>query len=76
MLAGLSGDPGGETVTEAGKAQVDLAARKRLPRLVLRQLAGSAEQKLTHPFLPGPPLRVDEQQLAGGEPDRVNLGPD
>jgi hypothetical protein len=76
VLADLSGDPGGETATEAGKAQVDLAARKRWPRLVLHRLAGSAEQELAHPFLPGPPLRVDEQQLAGGEPDRVDLGPD
>src|SRR6266536_5779613 len=31
MVADLAGDPGGEAVTEAGKAQVDLAARERLP---------------------------------------------
>jgi hypothetical protein len=45
VLAGLTGDPGGETATEARKAQVDLAARKRVPRLVLRfWLAGLAQQ--------------------------------
>jgi len=48
-----------------------------MPRLVLRfLLAGrGAEQELAHPFLPDSPLGVDEQQLAGGEPDRVHLGP-
>ncbi len=40
----LTGDPGGETATEAGKAQVDLAARKRLPRLVVLRAGGGAEQ--------------------------------
>ena len=40
-------------------------------------LAGrGAEQKFAHPFLPGPPLCFDEQQLAGGEPDDAGLGPD
>src|SRR5215831_18282470 len=53
VLADLTGDPGGETTTEAGKAQVDLAARKRLPRQVLCRVAGGAEQELAHAFLPG-----------------------
>jgi NADPH:quinone reductase-like Zn-dependent oxidoreductase len=39
-------------------------------------LAGSAEEQLAHPFLPAPPLRVNDQQLGGGEPDRVGLGAD
>jgi hypothetical protein len=78
VLADLTGDPGGETATEARKAQVDLAARKRLPRLVLRSLLAGvgAEQELAHPFLPGAPLRGGEQQLAGGEPDGADFGPD
>src|SRR5262245_22545052 len=43
VLADLTGDPGGETATEARKAQVDLAARKRIPRLVVGLvLAGRA----------------------------------
>jgi hypothetical protein len=48
--------------TEAGKAQVDLAARKRLLRLVLRVVvAGGAEQELAHLFLPG--LSADLRSL-------------
>jgi hypothetical protein len=35
-----------------------------------------AQQELAHSLLPGAPLRVEEQQLADGEPDGVDLGPD
>jgi len=38
VISDLTGDPGGEAVTEARKAQVDLAARKALPPLVLPRL--------------------------------------
>jgi hypothetical protein len=38
MIADLTGDPGGETRTEAGKAQVDLAVRV----FRTRQSAGQA----------------------------------
>ena len=81
MVADLAGDPGGEAVTEAGKAQVDLAARERLPQLVLSWLAGASmsrgtEQQLAHAPLPGPALGADDQQLGGGQPDGVGLGAD
>src|SRR6266516_7715713 len=36
VVADLAGGPGGEAVTEAGKAQVDLAAREPLPLVQLR----------------------------------------
>jgi hypothetical protein len=81
MVADLAGDPGGEAVTEAGEAQVDLAARERLPRFVLSWRAGApmssgAEQQLAHAPLPGSALGADHQQLGGGQPDGVGLGPD
>jgi hypothetical protein len=44
MCSPISGDPGGETATEAGKAQVDLAARKPLPRSVLVRASRGAQQ--------------------------------
>ena len=47
MVADLGCDPGGETVTEAGKAQVDLAAREALPPLVLPGLLGSSSSGRT-----------------------------
>jgi hypothetical protein len=80
MVADLAGDPGGEAVTEARHAQVDLAAREALPPLLLSRLLGAsaprrAEQELAHPSLPGSPLLPDREQLAGGEADRVRLGP-
>src|SRR5712691_8308349 len=81
VVADLAGDPGGEAVTEARKAQVDLAAREALPPFVLARLlcsaaAGGAEQQLAHPPLPGASLAADREQLLGGEPDRVGLGAD
>src|SRR5215207_6482934 len=80
MVADLAGHPGGKAVTEARKAQVDLAARDRAPRLFLTRLLGSprawgAKQQLAHAPLPPPPLRPDRQQLGGGQPDGVGLGP-
>src|SRR5207248_10881371 len=36
VLAGLTGDPGGESATEAREAQVGLPVQKRLPRHGLR----------------------------------------
>jgi len=52
VIADLTGDPGGETVTEAGRAQLDLAARGRLPHVgVLHGLVASgawaAQEQLT-----------------------------
>src|SRR3989304_5598730 len=81
VVADLAGDPGGEAVTEAGKAQVDLAAREALPPLVLaRDALTSAprrpEQQLAHPPLPHPPLLADRGQLAGRQADGVRLGAD
>jgi len=61
---------------------VILAARRRPGPGKLRLISppGNAfpgwSSALAHPFLPGSPLRVDEQQLAGGEPDGLDLGPD
>jgi hypothetical protein len=80
MVADLAGDPGGEAVSEPWEAEVDLAARERLPRLVLPGLAGLAvsrgtHQQLAHAPLPRPPLGVDGQQLGGGQADGVGLGP-
>src|SRR6266540_4820485 len=81
MVADLAGDPGGEAVTKPWEAEVDLAARDRLPRLVLLWLAGAAvsgraQQQLAHTPLPGPPLGADGQQLDGGQADGVGLGAD
>src|SRR6266508_1291082 len=42
VVADLAGDPGGEAVTKPWEAEVDLAARQRLPQLVLLWLAGAA----------------------------------
>ena len=80
VLTDFPGHPGGETVTQAREAQVDLAAGERLPRLVVllvRGPAGSgrAEQQVAHPLLPDPALRADCQQWGGGQPDGVGLGP-
>jgi hypothetical protein len=65
--ADVPGRPGGETVTQAREAQVDLTAGKRLPLEVLIGLgssgSGDAEQQLAHPFVPDPSLRSDGQQL-------------
>src|SRR6266516_5332099 len=76
MVADLAGDPGGEAVTEAGNAQVDLAARERLPLvepigvgsgLAGAAVAGGAQQQSTHAALPAVPLGGDRQQLGGGQ---------
>ena len=40
VVTDFSGHPGGETVTQAREAQVDLAAGERLPRLFLRRRSG------------------------------------
>jgi Phage integrase family len=81
MVADLAGDPGGEAVTEPWEAEVDLAARERLPRVVLPWLAGAAvargaHQQLGHALFPDASLAADGQQLGGGQPDGVGLGPD
>src|SRR5581483_6460897 len=81
VVADLSGNPGGEAVTEAGEAQVDLAVRELLPQLVslglmLTPVAPGAQQELSHSALPGPPLLTDQEQLLSGQPDAVGLGPD
>jgi hypothetical protein len=51
MVADLARDPGGEAITKAGKAQVDLAARERLATLVRTWWAlaapGCAQQQRT-----------------------------
>src|SRR5205807_6546756 len=71
VIADLTGDPGGETITEAGKAQVDLAARERLPQVFLPGLfrsssAGGAQEDLAHASFPSSPLGADGQELDGG----------
>src|SRR3990172_8037903 len=48
MIADLTGDPGGEAIAQARKAQVDLAARKALPQPVSSRLFVSS-------FPPPPP---------------------
>src|SRR5512144_1382335 len=52
VVADFAGDPGGETITQARHAQVDLAARDHLPRVgvlpaALAAGAGGADQQLT-----------------------------
>jgi hypothetical protein len=78
MVADLACDPGGEAITKARKAQVDLAVRERLASLVgsrwTTAAAGSTQQQRTHPPLPDPPLRADQQQLGRGQSDGVGLG--
>src|SRR6266516_4481245 len=83
VVADLAGDPGGEAVTEAGKAQVDLAAREPLPlvqllgsRLFGAAVAGGAKQQRAHAALPGAPLGADGQQLGSGQADGVGFGVD
>src|SRR6266536_61197 len=81
VVADLVGDPGGEAVTKAGKAQVDLAARERLPQLVLwwgvgASLSRGAQQQRAHAALPGATLVADGQQLGGAKSDRIGLGAD
>ncbi len=78
-VADLAGHPGGETITEARKAQVDLAARDRRPPLAVlgllgSSLAGCAEEQLAHAALPDPALGAEGEELAGCETDRVGLG--
>jgi hypothetical protein len=79
VLADLAGDPGGETITQARHAQVDLAARERLPRVgvldgVVAAGAGGAEQQFAHAAFPGAPLGVQQQQLGGGQADGPGFG--
>jgi hypothetical protein len=74
--ADLSGHPGGETITEAGKAQVDLAARDRRPRRVLLGLvvasgSGGAEEELSHAAFPVATLGAEGEELVGEEADGV-----
>jgi len=81
MVADLAGDPGGEAVTEARKAQVDLAAREAFatlcrPRLALTATPRRPEQERAHPPLPDPALLPDREQLGRGQADRVSLGAD
>src|SRR5207249_10351738 len=68
VIADLTGDPGGETGTEARKAQVDLAVRDRLPRLVAPR-GRQGGQQLAHPPFPGPALGPDrsEERRVGKE---------
>jgi class 3 adenylate cyclase len=80
MVADLTGDPGGETITEAGKAQVDLAARERLPQVFLRgpfrsSLSGCSQEDRAHPSFPGSALSADGEELGCGQADGVGLGP-
>src|SRR6266508_5636494 len=80
MIADLTGHPGGETVTEARKAQVDLAARERLPHVFLSGLlvpssSWLAEQELAHSLLPRPPLCPDGEELGDPQADGVCFGP-
>src|SRR5271157_2462535 len=61
MVADLTGHPGGEPITEAGKAQVDLAARELLTLYVGTWLASAArlrspQEQFAHSPLPGPAL--------------------
>jgi len=72
---------GGETVTQAREAQVDLAAGERLPRRVPRQRidddlgGGAPSSSWPIRFSQTPPLRADGQQLGGGgQPDGIGLG--
>src|SRR3970040_1187271 len=78
MVADLAGDPGGEAITEARKAQVDLAVREAFAQLVRpRRLAATAarrpEQELAHPPLPGPALLADRDERAGGAAGALGL---
>jgi len=80
VIADLTGDPGGETVTEAGKGQVDLAARERLPHVgVLHGLVASgvwaAQEQLAHALLPDSTLVAEEQELRGSQCDGGGLRP-
>jgi hypothetical protein len=81
MVADLTGDPGRETVTQARKAEVDLAAQQRRAPVTFglgwqdaAAASGCAQQQLTHAPLPGSTLGADEQQLRDRELDGVDLG--
>ena len=81
MLADLTGDPSGEAVSQAGEAQVDRAARERVPRVgvldgVVAAGAAAAEQQLAHALFPAAAGLVQGQQLDRGQPDPGGLGPD
>src|SRR5438552_19186003 len=75
MVADLTGDPGGETSTEASEAQVDLAVRGRLP-LPLTSRRWEVYEELPHPPLPRPALGADGEELGRPQADGVGLGPD
>ncbi len=77
VIADLTGDPGGETVTEAGKAQLDLALGESLAHVgVLHGLVASgawaAEEQLAHALLPGSTLVAGEQELEEASAPRVD----
>ena len=81
MVADLTGDPGREAVTQARKAEVDLAAQHRLAPVAVgldwqdaAAASGCAQQQLPHAPLPGSALGTDEQQLGDRELDGVDLG--
>jgi len=78
VVAELSGDSAGQTGTESGEAEVDLACRKGVGRVsvVGVRVGWAAEQQLAHLPLPYPALRGDEQQLGGQQADSVDLGRD
>ena len=81
MVADLTGDPGRETVTQARKAEVDLAARHRLAPVAFglgwqgaAAASGCAQQQPPHAPLPGSALGADEQQPGDHELDGVDFG--
>jgi hypothetical protein len=81
-LTDLAGDPRGEPIGDAGKAQVDVPAPKgRLLSVTLggaafAALARRANQQLSHTAFPGPALRIQQKELRRRQPDRVDFGTD
>src|SRR6188472_4326069 len=65
-VADLTGHPGGETITETGKAQVDLAARDRRPPVIVLGKVTTRprcpDEQLTHAPFPGPALRAEGEK--------------
>src|SRR5690606_2088769 len=79
-VADFTGDPGGESISEPWKAEVDLAARHRRPPLVSWLFGPSSapvtEQQFAHASLPVAALLAQQQQLGAGQADGVGLGAD
>ena len=79
VVTDLGGHPGGETDSETGNAQVDLAARDPLPRGCLRGGSGPArgtgtQQQRLHASPPASALRAEALQLADRAADAVGPG--